>query len=382
MTFDFTQNKGDYILSFAVVVQSLLVIFQQCLIGILHMKPESTTIYRVVLSAIPVLFALYYVWKRKKILLIVTYTITILILLIHMMIFPDNELYIRQSAFRFLLPILLPTFLAIASIRNFQVLIDTLYYVSWCTFGLALIYALSFFTGHVVFESYNMSFSYGLLIPTLSLYTHKNFWSVIASFFMFLMIIALGSRGAAVIFVCYLLYDFLINNKRFFFIFILFGIGISLLIPYFIEFLSTLGISSRTLSLLLSGNIGDDAGRDYIYQKCLEMLFNSPLIGLGLFGDRVILNGAYCHNIFGEILIDFGFPFGVFIILGLSIWIILRYFQFTCVNRVFLVMMVLAVLMRLFVSGTYLEDYDFALLIGILYRGDRIRKIKIYEQKS
>lgn len=372
MAFDFTQKRGDYILSFAVVVQSLLVIFQQCLIGILHMAPESTTIYRVVLSAIPVLFALYYVLRRKKILLIVTYVITILILLIHTILFPDNELYIRQSVFRFLLPILLPTFLAVASIRNFQVLIDTLYYVSWCTFGLALIYALSFFTGRIVFESYNMGFSYGLLIPMLSLYVRKNFWSVIASFFMFLMIIALGSRGAAVIFVCYLLYDFLINNKRFFFIFILVGIGVFLLIPYFIEFLSSLGITSRTLSLLLSGHMDSDSGRGDIYQKCIEELMQYPLLGLGVFGDRVILNGIYyCHNIFLEIAVGFGIPLAILIISGLFIWIIIRYIRFAPENRGFLVMILLAVFIKLLVSGSYLEDYDFAFLVGILYRGDK-----------
>lgn len=369
--FNFGTNRGDYILSFSVVVQSLLVIFQQCLIDIVHLAPEDTTIYRIVLSAIPVLFTFYYVWNRRKVLFLVTYVITVLILLIHMVIFPDNELYIRQSAFRFLLPILLPTFLAVASIRNFQILIDTLYYVSWCTFGLALIYALSFFTGRVVFESYNMGFSYGLLIPMLSLYIRKNFWSVIASFFMFLMIIALGSRGAAVIFVCYLLYDFLINNKRFFFYFILVGIGVFLLIPYFIDFLSNLGVTSRTLSLLLSGQMDSDSGRGYIYQWCIEKLMQFPLFGLGLFGDRVILSGSYCHNIFLEIAINFGIPLAILIIFGLFIWIVIQYFRFMPENRGFLAMILLAVLIKLFVSGSYLEDYDFAFLVGILYRGDK-----------
>ena len=83
MVIGFAANRGDYILSFAVVVQSLLVIFQQCLIAILHMEPESTTIYRVVLSAIPVILALYYVWGRKKLLCINVYVVTILILLMH-----------------------------------------------------------------------------------------------------------------------------------------------------------------------------------------------------------------------------------------------------------------------------------------------------------
>lgn len=367
----FRTEKGDYILSFAVVVQSLLMILQQCLIGVFNMPPESTTVYRIVLSAIPVLLALYYIWNRRKILLIVTYAITILILLIHTILFPDNELYIRQSSLRFLLPILLPTFLAVVSIRNFQILVDTLYYISWCTLGLVLMYALSFFVGRIVFEAYNMSFSYGALIPALSLYSRKTFWSIIASFFMLLMIVALGSRGAAIIFVIYLLYDFFINNKRFFWVFLLVGFTFYLLLPYFIEILSELGITSRTLSLLLSGNIDKDSGRTVIYHDCLERLMSSPIMGLGLFGDRVILNGTYCHNIFLEMAINFGLPLSIFLILGLLIWIVIRYFQFNAINKTFFMMIVLAVLLKLFVSNSYLESYDFALLIGMLYRGDR-----------
>ena len=358
-------------MSFAVVVQSLLVVFQQCLIGVLHMEAESTTTYRVVLSAIPIICALYYVWRRKKLLFFRVYVVVILILLIHTVFFPENAPYIRQSTSRFLLPILLPTFLAVTCVRKFQILIDTLYYISWCTFGLALIYALAFFSGHIEFEAYNMGFSYGLLLPTLSLYTRKSFWAIVSALIMLLEIIALGSRGAVLIFVCYLLYDLLIYNKKYFLLFILFGGAGYILLPYFIEFLSDIGITSRTLTLLLSGNIGQDSGRISIYQQCVESLMQNPLLGLGLFGDRVILNGSYCHNIFLEIAINFGIPLASLLIVGLFIWIIVRYYHFVSSNRFFLMMIILAALMKLLVSGSYLEDYDLAFLMGILCRGDK-----------
>ena len=371
MVIGFAANRGDYILSFAVVVQSLLVIFQQCLIAILHMEPESTTIYRVVLSAIPVILALYYVWGRKKLLCINVYVVTILILLMHAVLFVDNEIYIKGSAFRFLLPILLPIFLSVASIRNFQILIDTLYYVSWGTFVLAFVYALFFFMGQVEFTSYNMGFSYGLLIPTLSLYTRKKFWSILASIVLFLMIVALGSRGAAVIIACFLLYDLTINNKKLFLLFLLLIIGGYLLLPVFVDFLDSVGIASRTLALLLSGNIGQDSGRVYIYQQCMGELMQFPVFGLGLYGDRVILNGSYCHNIFLEMALNFGIPLAFLLIVGLLICLIVRYYHFMSINRSFLMMIVLAVLMKLLVSGSYLEDYDLAFLLGVLYRGDK-----------
>lgn len=371
MALSFAQNRGDYILSFAVVVQSLLVIFQQCLIGVLHMDPESTTIYRVVLSAIPIVYAMYYILCRKKILFVVIYAITFFLLLMHSLLFPDNVEYMKQSVGRFLLPILLPIFLAVTSIRNFQILIDTLYYVSWGTFVLAFVYALAFFMWQVEFESYNMSFSYGLLIPTLALYARKKFWSIVASVIMFLMILALGSRGAAVIIACFWLYDVLINNKKFFFLFLLLIVGGYLLLPVFIDFLDSMGITSRTLALLLSGNIGQDSGRVYIYQQCMGELMQFPVFGLGLYGDRVILNGSYCHNIFLEMALNFGIPLAFLLIVGLLICLIVRYYHFMSINRSFLMMIVLAVLMKLLVSGSYLEDYDLAFLLGVLYRGDK-----------
>lgn len=371
MAISVVANRGDYILSFAVVVQSLLVIFQQCLIAILHMEPESTTIYRVVLSALPVIWALYYIWVRKKLLCINVYVATILILLIHVILFVDNAVYIKESASRFLLPILLPIFLSVACIRNFQILVDTMYYVSWGTFALAFIYALAFFMGQIKFESYNMSFSYGLLIPTLSLYTRKKIGSVMASFVMFLMIVALGSRGAAVIIACFLLYDLMINNKKFFLFFLLLIVGGYLLLPVFINFLDSMGIASRTLLLLLSGDIGQDSGRIDIYQQCMRELMQSSVLGLGLYGDRVMLNGSYCHNIFLEMMINFGIPLAFLLIIGLLIWLVVRYYRFMPMNRSFLVMIMLAALVKLLVSGSYLEDYDLAFLLGVLYRGDR-----------
>lgn len=364
------QNTGDYILSFVVVVQSFLVVFQQCLIAVLQMPPESTTIYRVFLSAVSVLLAFPYIWLRRKILFVGTYTITILILLIHSTIFSDNIPYIQESVFRFLLPILLPTFLAVTCIRKFQILIDTLYYVSWATFFLALIYVLFFLNGKIVFESYNMGFSYGLLLPVLSLYTRKCFWATISSILLFFIIIALGSRGAAVIIIIFWLYDIFINNKKLFILFALFVYIVYLLLPFFIDMLSDVGITSRTLSLLLAGDINNDSGRLNIYQNAIRELMNAPIMGLGVFGDRVFFNGSYCHNFFLELMVDFGIPLAFLFIMGLIVWTITRYFQFKPCNRFFLIIVVL-VTAKLFVSGSYLEDYDFAFLCGVLYRGDK-----------
>lgn len=370
MEFNFKQNKGDYILSFTAVVQSLLVVFQQCLISVLHMPEESTTIYRVYMSALPVIISLYYILRRKGILLVITYTTVIAVLFVHRLLFPKNEPYIIQSSTRFLLPILLPVFLSVISIRKFDIFINTLYYVSWFTFGLTLVYVVSLLTGNVVFDTYNMRFSYGLLIPTLSLYNKKNKLSLIAAFLLLLIIVAVGSRGPVLLIVLYLIYDITANNRKFLFPLLILGIVLYLSIPLFINFLEHVGVMSRTLSLLQSGEINNVSGRDYYYQLTIHQLMESPSFGLGLFGDRVYLNGAYCHNFLLELAIDFGIPIAFIICLCLLIWVIVRYYHFEPSKRPILMLFVV-VAFKLLASGSYLEDYDLALLIGLLYRGDK-----------
>ena len=56
------QNKVDYLISFAVFLQSFLIVLQEIMISILKMDPESTTIYRVNLC----LSLLFCLSKRKK----------------------------------------------------------------------------------------------------------------------------------------------------------------------------------------------------------------------------------------------------------------------------------------------------------------------------
>ena len=50
--------KTDHYIAFAVLLQSFLVILQQVLISVFHMPPEATTLYRVILTAIPLSLAI------------------------------------------------------------------------------------------------------------------------------------------------------------------------------------------------------------------------------------------------------------------------------------------------------------------------------------
>ena len=60
-------------LAFAVAIQSPLIILQQILVDILGMEIESTTIYRVLLTAFPMTIAIALGFNRNKRLFLATY---------------------------------------------------------------------------------------------------------------------------------------------------------------------------------------------------------------------------------------------------------------------------------------------------------------------
>jgi hypothetical protein len=62
--------------------------------------------------------------------------------------------------------------------------------------------------------------------------------------------------------------------------------------------------------MAFSGGLLDDNGRASIAEKALHYISDSIMTGNGMLSDRYLI-GTYCHNIFLEILIDFGIVIGV-----------------------------------------------------------------------
>lgn len=76
------------------------------------------------------------------------------------------------------------------------------------------------------------------------------------------------------------------------------------------------GVSSRTAMLLMSGNFADDSGRSTIYGIAIDLIKTGGPFGHGIYGDRYVIAQTtslwigYCHDIFLEILVDFGYLLG------------------------------------------------------------------------
>lgn len=370
-------RKGDFFISFAVLIQSLLIILQHILIDVGGMREEETTTYRVILTAVPTIIAMLIAFKRNSARFIVVYALTIALLAFTYIRFPENMPWVTSDGLRFLLPVVIPSALCLMSIRDFNVVEKTLYVMSWGTAILVMYYIIQYFRGVFVIDSYNMSFSYGCLLPMLTLYSHRKPIDIVVSLIMFIAVLAIGARGTAIITLAYILMDSLLNHKKST-IFIWLGIALFIiLLPFMSGLFESIGINSRTLSMFFEGNIAYESGRDEIRQLLIERLMEHPFSGLGLYGDRVVANGFYSHNIILEICVDFGLFFGFFIMLLLLLYLVRLFRQSDNEKRVMLFRYFSALVVPFMASGSYLVNSNFAIFIGVCYvlNKDNGRKI-------
>lgn len=143
----------------------------------------------------------------------------------------------------------------------------------------------------------------------------------------------------------------------------------------FVTLLSSLlartAISSRALESIASGRLLDAYNRNSIYSLCQTIIRENGAKVSGLFADRLYLRAyrssiAYAHNLFFEILIDFGTILGGLIILLFIFTLERNYFRCQKEQRVMYVLFICYGLLRYFVSSSILIEPTFTILLGVV----------------
>lgn len=376
------QERGDQIIAFAVMIQCLLILLQSVMIGFFHMHADATTIYRVVLTAIPMIVAMVIALVRNPVRFIVGYIVSVVLLLFTMVIFPDNTPFVLSQGTRFLLPVVIPSFLCLTVVYDYEIVERTLYIVSWFTLLLVLLYIYGFFLGIVSIASYNMTFSFACVLPFVSFYSHRKFYDWIICFVLFITVIAIGARGAALCMASYVVFDLFQHKSRWRFLLIVIIVMFIVSLPLLNDWLYSIGISSRSLNMLLNGDITSDSGRATIRNYFLNELIEHPVLGVGLFGDRLLEGVAYCHNILLEVFLDFGIPLGGLLFCVGLIKLISLYFKSDRNNRNKIIGYFCALVLPFMTSGSYLINSEFAIFVGLCYLLNKNRKEKLLENDS
>ncbi len=327
------------------------------------------------------LLALPVVLKRNRIKFIGVYFIAIFIFILNYGIFIENRIYLKPLIFPLFFTCL-PSLIYAYSIKNWDVLMDIMEKVSKVVFIVGVLIAALVFAGHSSVGSYSMSLSYYMLLPAI-MYMNDFLNNIslkvgAALAVSLLVILSLGSRGAVLCIGVFTILKLIKNLKkvtytRLFIYIILFAIVFvgfiffDEILEYIYNFLLNYGIKSRSIRLFQRDNI-HLSGRDIIYAKVFNEILKSPILGLGLAGDRVILSGSYAHNIFIELLVNFGVIIGLILVITLLLIIIKSVFTKDLIKYNIIIIWISLGFISLLVSNSYLLDFKFWILLGLSLR--------------
>ncbi len=142
----------------------------------------------------------------------------------------------------------------------------------------------------------------------------------------------------------------------------------------------TFGLSTRIFDKLLSGNFVVSDARVYLRQRVNYYLLANPLVGYGIYGDRVVTGGQYAHNLFVEIFAQFGLLMGTILVVSLVVLSYrgIRYiFKSGDRNAQLVSLLLMSCCFKLMVSSSYLREPFFWLLIGYFAAVCRERSLSL-----
>lgn len=222
-----------------------------------------------------------------------------------------------------------------------------------------------------------MTFSYNMLTQLLflCLYPPKkrgllHYGIVVAGLFVFYVG---GSRGAMLSFTLTVALSFFIRNwgkKKT----VLAGTVVVVVVIAFAVFknslfmlianvLERLSIDSRTFGLLLEGELLNDIHRMRLYRKTIG---NISILGSCVMSDRILLNGAYPHNMFLELVYQFGWLMGSVLILLICFCLVVALANKTRGEWALVILLLPCGFMKLMLTGSYLhQEPAFYVLLGL-----------------
>ncbi|WP_088052518.1 O-antigen ligase family protein [Virgibacillus dakarensis] len=375
-------DKLDKKISFAIVFQLCILITNYTIkevFGVYNSSfREIISLLFMILVGLVFLKNLPIIFNRIGKIFLFTYIICIIIFLINILLYFQNLNYIISVSFWFFL-ICLPTGLFYIAIKNKTIFLNMLIKSAYYQIVMGLAFILSSLTKD---PSYDMVFSYLILLPLIVL-VYKSFYKFLIVDFILILsglisIIIIGSRGPllslAVFFVILLSNRLFRDRKKIkdIFVFLLTCLSLILLFVFYDSFLlrfgnilGNYGISSRTLFLFTNDNANFLTGRSDLYNTTIQKITEKPFLGYGIAGDRIFLNGTYPHNLILELLSQFGVILGAFIIILLLFYWINGILNKNRIERDIAIIFLGIGLIQLFISGSYLTSSNFWLFMAV-----------------
>lgn len=367
-------QRIDAVLSLVALSQIVLSAVQGVFIA-MGMPEEMASNFRVFLSAISIIIGIPFLLIRKFKLVFVTYLLVLVIYMIHIVAFHATVKYWEAEAFKFTLPICIPTALCVVSIKDKNIFFYYLKVIAYITGVLSLLYGLLVFWGiYDLGFSYNQGFGYMLLFPIIVLFYQRKWYSLAFAAVLFLLLLLYGARAPLLSLGVFFIYILLRQKKYGLLIVLVVLVGIA--IPIMNSTLESYGLSSRTLELYMNGELDSDNGRNVIREEVMKGVHQNPY-GWGLFGDRVITHGENnAHSFIREIQAELGLYVGTLVLIFFFFQVLRRFLRVKGGNRDMYALFFCACFIPTLVSGSYLTSTNFAIFIGIMFLLPRYSHLK------
>ena len=290
-------------------------------------------------------------------------------LMLNLMLFPSTTEYYTSIVMILVMTFYLPICaFVVRHIKHWENLFDA---IKPCAIGSVLIGSyIVFFSEKNNYEDWftYMEFSYCMLPFTTSMYITFRKQKSIIWFALFLVdascMILYGARATTMFLVLFILAFEYLNAKSVakIYILVIFGI-IALAITVFFDnilmYLSTVDAlkDSRFVAKAIAGELSDGGERDMLVDQCIHQLGKMNLEIPGLFGDRAVITGVYPHNIFLEILMQFGIIPGICVLLWFGYMIYVGIFRYE--HPIITIYLCCALISRYLISGSYIQEGTF-----------------------
>ena len=253
----------------------------------------------------------------------------------------------------------------------------------WLCYTLKTIGGVSFnsvsaISGNIITRNYNQTYGFkflyvALMLTYIGLSEKKKIFLAI-SIIPLLQIVMYASRTAIIAYVAFIVLYFIFNQegknkniKRCIYIALFALIAYIVQTNYFLNILTNFfqshGLSSKIIDAFINDSNNIDGGRLYLWSSSYEQIKNN-FWGLGVYYDRYIYN-VYVHNIFLELLLNYGWIFGAGIIAYIIKIISTMFIKAPNKEKtVFLIFFSLSMI-RLMLSYSYWYDINFWIMIAI-----------------
>ncbi len=305
---------------------------------------------------------------------IVVYVGAVMIVLFSMILHPITVDYLQEEWWRILIAAVPMYFIGVSFSLE-----DSKNDLFWCSLFSVLgmfIFRIYLLNSGRELENDDMEAAYRMLPSIMYLIyyasTKKHIVYTIIAGVLSTVILIFGTRGPIV---CMLVYVALLtiylafksrNIKKIFILFLIFAIILSVFIfdTLFIEVSSALskvferiGFSTRIFNFIIEGDIIASKGRESLAKKAIEAIIENPMWGYGITADRAMF-GIYPHNMFLEILCQYGIIFGsLLIIVSLVITVLALIKSRKNEGRfTFALMLISVVFVKLMISSTYTTE--------------------------